>query len=86
MALSTKTLVVRPEDVEGVALGGSSSVAGVTITAEYDRTIEAGAEVLPKGIRTPLKWDATAGHWGISLVASDDPAITTGQGACLATC
>lgn len=83
MALSTKTLIVRPEDVQGVPLGTGSPTAGVTVTAEYDRTIEAGAEVPPKGIRTPLKWDATAGHWGISLVASDDPAITAGQGACV---
>ena len=83
MALSTKTLVVRPEDVQGVPLGGSSPTAGVTITAEYDRTIEAGSEVLPKGIRTPFKWDPAVGHWGVSLVASNDPAITTGQGACV---
>lgn len=82
--LDLRTLTMRPSDVTGSPLGASSRVAGVTVTAEYDRVVETdnGTRIEP-GVRTPLTRDPANGYWYIGLLPSDDPRIVTGEGVCV---
>lgn len=87
-------LIVRPADLEGVPLGPTSRTARVTVEACYDRTIELNdGTVYYAGVWTEFHYHAAAagpnsggsagGYWSGDLIASDDPRIVTGAGACV---
>lgn len=77
-------VVVRPDDVEGVPLGGKSAAGAVSITAEYDRTVElADGRIRYAGVRTPLRRSAYLDFWEIDAIAADDPDIVRGEGCCV---
>ena len=77
-------VVVRPDDVEGVPLGGKSAAGAVSITAEYDRTVElADGTIRYAGVRTPLHKSTVLDYWQIDVIASDAADIVRGAGCCV---
>ena len=77
-------VVVRPDDVEGVPLGGKSAAGTVNITAEYDRTVElADGTIRYAGVRTPLHKSTVLDYWQIDVIASDATDIVRGAGCCV---
>lgn len=77
-------VVVRPDDVEGVPLGGKSAAGAVNITAEYDRTVElADGTIRYAGVRTPLHKSTVLDYWQIDVIASDAADIVRGAGCCV---
>lgn len=77
-------VVVRPDDVEGVPLGGKSAAGTVNITAEYDRTVElANGTIRYAGVRTPLHKSTVLDYWQIDVIAADAADIVRGAGCCV---
>lgn len=77
-------VVVRPDDVEGVPLGGKSAAGAVSITAEYDRTVElTDGTIRYAGVRTPLHKSTVLDYWQIDVIAADATDIVRGAGCCV---
>ena len=77
-------VVVRPDDVEGVPLGGKSAAGTVSITAEYDRTVElTDGTIRYAGVRTPLHKSTVLDYWQIDVIAADADDIVRGAGCCV---
>lgn len=73
-----KTLVILPADISLSPLDSSSPVALAEVSVCYDRDVLVDGEWVP---RFPKVLDATDdGALRVSVLASDDPAITEGAG------